>query len=191
VFANDLNVNALALDLSQSKTNRLEGLLSGHIVVTDANSKSWQSWDGYGSAELRDGLLWNIPVFGFMSSILNSVSPASATAAPPKQCQLHHDQGVARSDNLVIDTLTMRLQYTGTVDLQQNVDAYVTAQLLRNTWGVGALFSTVLWPVSKIFECHVTGLVSAPKVTPVIFHPFRAIEGTAPAPDTSAPPKSP
>jgi hypothetical protein len=79
----------------------------------------------------------------------------------------------------------MRLQYSGTVDLQQNVNARVTAQLLRNAPLVGSLVSTILWPVSKIFECQVTGQLQDPKVAPVwipspvadVLHPIRSLKG--------------
>jgi len=75
------------------------------------------------------------------------------------------------------------------VDLAQNVNARVTAQLLRNAPVVGSVVSTVLWPVSKIFECQVTGDLGHPKITPLWLpapvsnmllmplHPLRSIEG--------------
>jgi hypothetical protein len=84
------------------------------------------------------------------------------------------------------------------LDLQQKVDARVTAQLLRNLPVVGSVVSLVLSPVSKIFECHVTGQLGAPVVTPVYIpnfipkillvplHPFRSLEELF-SPPTSAP----
>ena len=192
VYATNLNVNLLACGLTESKTNRLEGLLSGHVAVTDANSKSWQSWDGYGSAELRDGLLWNIPLFGFFSPMLNSFTPGLGNSRATHATMSYvMTNGVARTDSLVIDTLTMRLQYAGTVDLQQNVNAHVTAQLLRHTWGVGAVVSTMLWPISKMFECRVTGLISDPKVTPVLLSPFRYTGGASATSTNSSMSKAP
>ena len=86
-------------------------------------------------------------------------------------------------------------EYSGTVDLQQRVNAYVTAMLMRNTWGIGPIISTVLWPVSKIFECRVNGVISDPKVTPVLFpfskyllapfHPIRSMEELFSSPENS------
>jgi hypothetical protein len=88
---------------------------------------------------------------------------------------------------LQISTLTMRLQYVGTVDLEQSVDARVTAQLLRNAPVIGSVVSTVLWPVSKIFECQVHGKVSEPQVTPIyipgvkyLLNPMRTLEEILP-----------
>ena len=83
----------------------------------------------------------------------------------------------------------------GTVDLEQNVRARVTAQLLRNTPMVGSLVSTVLWPVSKAFEYEVTGTLGEPKATPIYtpvklllapLHPIRSVEEIF-SPGTNAP----
>jgi hypothetical protein len=70
------------------------------------------------------------------------------------------------------------------VDLEQRVDARVTAQLLKTMPVLGSLVSTLLWPVSKIFECRVTGTLGQPKPTPIYvpklllvpLHPIRSME---------------
>jgi len=80
VALTNVNVHQLAADLSSSSTNPLEGRLTGWATVTDANSKTWRSWNGYGRAQLHDGLLWNIPIFGFASPVLNTVTPGLGTA---------------------------------------------------------------------------------------------------------------
>lgn len=94
--------------------------------------------------------------------------------------------GVIYTDSLVVRSLTMRLDYVGTVDLQENVAARVRAQLLRNTPVVGPIVSMVLTPVSKVFECGVAGTLDQPRITPVYIpfsqvltaplHPFRTVE---------------
>lgn len=184
----NLDVRQLAYDLSDGKTNLVEGLLTCSATITDARSDTWRSWNGFGNAQLRDGMLWNVPVFGFLSPMLNTITPGlgnnRATDATTKFVMTN---GVARSDLLEIRTLTMRLQYVGTVDLDQNVNARVTAQLLRNAPVIGSVVSTVLWPVSKIFECQVDGKVSDPKVTPIyipgakyLLSPLRTLEEILP-----------
>jgi hypothetical protein len=190
VIATNIDVHRLAAGLSGSKTNKLEGLLHGWTTIESGNSKTWQSWNGYGRAQLHDGLLWNIPIFGLVSPLLNTFAPGLGNSrATDASVAFVMTNGVAHTDSLTIQTPTMRLQYVGTLDLQEHVNAYVTAQLMRNAWFVGPLVSTVLWPVSKIFECRVTGLVSDPKVSPVIFpfHPLRHFEGFFTAPVTSPP----
>lgn len=184
-----------------SPTNTLEGALSGWVEVTHANSDDWRSWNGFGAARLHDGLLWDIPVVGLASPVLDTFWPGlgnSRATEATAQCTMTN--GVIYTDSLEIRSLMMRLQYVGTVDLQENVNAKVTAQLLRNTWGVGPLMSVVLWPVSKIFECQVTGTLGDPKAKPVLLiprlliaplHPIRAVEEIFASPATNNPAAKP
>jgi len=175
----------LMADIS-THTNNLEGRLSGTLVVNKANSTDWQSWQGGGHAELKDGLIWEIPIFGIFSPILNSIAPglgnSPATAAAGTFLITN---GVVRSDDLEIRSPAMRVQYRGTVDLESRVNARVDAELLRDMWLVGPLVSTVFWPVTKLFEYKVTGSLAQPKTEPVYlipklvmmpFHPFRSLK---------------
>jgi hypothetical protein len=179
----NVNLHLLAADWAPA-TNHLEGTLSGQLVITRADSRDWRTWDGFGRANLRDGLLWDIPLFGILSPVLNTISPGLGNSrATEASAKFAITNGVIYSDSLEIRTLMMRLQYTGAVDLRENVDARVTAQLLRDTWVVGPLVSTALWPVSKLFEFHVTGTLKNPKSEPVYIpklllmplHPFRSL----------------
>ncbi|MBW8864719.1 MAG: hypothetical protein JF609_07315 [Verrucomicrobia bacterium] len=190
--ATNVDVHLLGLALAANPTNLLEGRLTGHAVVTDANYKTWRSWNGYGEAQLHNGQLWNIPIFGLASPMLNSFTPGLGNSrATDASVKFVMTNGVARSDSLEIHTLTMRLQYVGTMDLEQNANARVTAQLLRNTPVIGSVISGVLSPVSKIFECEVTGQISDPKVTPIYLpkylfmplHPIRTFEEMLPSGD--------
>jgi hypothetical protein len=194
VAVTNVNVHLLAADLSAFSTNALEGILNARAVVTDGNSKTWRSWNGYGTAQLADGLLWNIPIFGILSPVLNTVTPGLGNSrATEASAAFAMTNGVIYSDSVEIHTLTMRLHYTGSLDLEQNVDARVTAQLMRNMPVLGSLVSTVLYPVSKIFECQVNGRISDPKVTPVLFpfskyllvplHPVRSFQELFPLDD--------
>ena len=193
----DVDFHSLAVDL-WSSTNQLAGTLSGTLTVTSASTESVQSWRGFGEATLRDGLLWDIPLFGIFSPVLNSVSPGlgrnRATEATGKFTMTN---GVIFTDSLLIRLAMSRLEYVGTIDLQQNVDARVAAQMLRNTWVVGPLVSTVLWPVSKLFEYRVTGPLNNPKSEPlyvlpkllmVPLHPFRTLEEILPMGNASTNP---
>ena len=199
VSVTNVNLHSLAADLS-SPTNHLEGILAGRLVVTDADSRDWRTWTGFGQANLRDGLLWDIPIFGILSPVLNTVSPGLGNIrATDAVTKFFITNGVIYTDALEIRSTMMRLEYAGTVDLKQNVHARVTAQLLRNTWVVGPVVSTVLWPVSKLFEYKITGTLKNPKSEPVYvipklllmpLHPFRSLEEMFPAgAGTNAPPE--
>ena len=198
VNVTNANLHALALDLI-SPTNRLEGILAGQLVVTDGDSRDWRTWDGFGHAKLRDGLIWDIPIFGVLSPVLNAISPGLGNSrATDGTMKFSITNGVIYTDALDIRSTMMRLEYTGTVDLRQNVHARVIAQLLRDTWVVGPLVSTMLWPVSKLFEYQITGTLGNPKSEPVYvpkllllpLHPIRTLEELFPGggSETNAPP---
>jgi hypothetical protein len=184
VNAENVNLHALAADLSPLK-NHLEGALSGQLVVTRADSRDWQMWDGHGHADLRDGLIWDIPIFGILSPALNAVSPGlGSSRATDASAKFTITNGVIFTDSLEIRSTMARLQYVGTVDLKQNVNARVTAQPLRNLWLVGPVIGPLLTPVGKLFEYRVTGTLEDPKSEPVYIpkfllmplHPIRSFE---------------
>jgi hypothetical protein len=194
----NVDLHLLAADLS-SPSNKLEGRLSGKLFVTNASSETWRSWNGYGDAQLRNGLLWNVPIFGLVSDGLNLFAPGLGNSrATDAATTFGLTNGVIFSDQLEMHTATMRLKYAGTVDLQQNVNARVTAQLLRNTPLIGPLVSMVLSPVGKIFECQITGQLGDPKIVPLwvpapitdLLHPIRSVEKMfTPVTSTNAPAK--
>jgi hypothetical protein len=194
----NVDLHALAVDLA-SPTNRLEGALAGWLTVTRADSRDWRAWDGYGRVNLHDGLLWDIPVFGFLSPVLNAFSSGLGNSrATDAAAGFTVTNGVIYSNSLQIRSTLMRLEYTGTVDMWQNVNARVTAQLLRNTWVIGPVVSTVLWPVSKLFEYRVTGTLKNPKSEPVYvlpkllllpLHPIRTLEEILPGGGAARPPE--
>jgi hypothetical protein len=196
VTVTNVNLHQFAVDIT-TPTNRLEGTLAGTLVVTNSDTRTLDSWNGYGDVKLHDGLLWDIPVFGILSPVLNTVS-AGLGNSRATEATAHYTitNGVIFSDSLEIRSTMMRLSYTGTVDMQQKVNARVTAHLLRDVWVVGPLVSTVLWPVSKIFECKVTGNLDNPQPSPIFFpkillaplHPIRSLEVLfSPATSTNAP----
>ncbi len=175
-------------------TNRLEGKLSGALLVTNANTANLQTWNGRGDLNLRDGLIWEIPIFGIFSDVLNGMVPGlGSSRASAGTCTFVITNGIIRSDDLDIRSTGMRLQYRGTLDFQGQVRARVEAGLLRDMWLVGPVVSTVLWPVTKLFEYKVTGSLGDPKAEPVYlipkvmllpfqlpFHPLRTLRGLFP-----------
>ena len=188
------------------KTNRLEGRLNGSLAVTRANTVDMRTWNGRGNLNLRDGLIWDIPIFGIFSDVLNGMVPGlGSSRASAGACTFIITNGIVRSDDLDIRSTGMRLQYRGTLDFQGQVNARVEAGLLRDMWLVGPVFSTVLWPVTKGFEYKVTGSLGDPKAEPLYlipkvmllpfqfpFHPLRTLKGLFPedigSSRTNAPP---
>lgn len=192
--ATDASLHLLAKDLSGGKTNKLEGLLTARLEVTHANSSDWHSWQGAGRVELRDGLIWDIPIFGVFSPVLDTVMPGlGSSRARQGSATFIITNGVIDSEDLKIETLMARLRYHGTIDLSGAVNARMEAELFRNAWVVGPVLSLALWPVSKTFEYEITGSIHQPKSNPVyipkIFffplHPVQTIKELIPETDTS------
>ncbi len=193
VGVTNVNLHLLAADLT-GPTNHLEGTLAGFILVTNASTEDWRTMSGLGQVSLRDGLLWDIPIFSILSPVLNAFSPGLGNSrATEASARFVVTNGVIYSDSLVIHSMMTRLDYVGAIDLKDaNVNAHVTAQLLRNTWVVGPLVSTVLWPVSKLFEYRVTGPLNDPRSEPIYvlpkllllpLHPIRTLQEIIPGAD--------
>jgi AsmA-like C-terminal region len=191
VGVTNANLSSLLADVS-TRTNHLEGVLGGRLVITHANTEDAHSWTGYGNARLRNGYLWEIPIFGVLSKPLDALMPGVGSS------RFSDASGKFVVTNSIIDwerlemrAPTMRLQYAGTVDFDNRVNMRVEAEPLRDAPVFGAIFSLALWPVSKLFQFHITGTLDKPESEPVYvpkvlfapLHPFRTLEDLF-APDT-------
>lgn len=180
--ATDASLKLLARDLADGQTNKLEGLLTGRLEITNANTADWETWNGAGRVALRDGLIWDIPIFGVFSPALDTIMPGlGSSRAREGSATFVLTNGVIYSDNLKVETLMARLRYWGTVNLQGVVNARMEAQLFRNAWVVGPVISLALWPVSKTFEYQISGTIHKPKSDPVfipkvLFFPLHPVE---------------
>jgi hypothetical protein len=182
-------LQSLMADLS-TRTNHLEGRLTGTLVLTRANSEDWRQTQGYGAIELRDGLIWEIPLFGIFSPALDALAPGlGSSRASAGASRFVITNGVIHSDNLEIHSPPVRLLYRGAADLQGRLDARAQALVLRDLRLFGPLVSTAFWPFTKFFEYKVTGSLDQPKTEPlnplarlmlVPLHPARALKELLP-----------
>jgi hypothetical protein len=178
------DLHELMADLGK-KTNNLHGSLDGQLTITSANSDDWRSWQGSGQVQLRDGFLWEIPIFGFFSPVLNTVIPGLGNSPiSSAEGKFDIDQSVVRTSEVELKSPALRLLYDGTVDFKGAVDAHMRAEILPDAWGVGRALSVALWPISKAFEYRITGTVYHPQSDPVYIpklllwplHPIRTLK---------------
>ncbi|MEK7686635.1 MAG: AsmA-like C-terminal region-containing protein [Verrucomicrobiota bacterium] len=184
----DTDLRLLMADLVTS-TNQLEGVLNGHLEIVSANSEDWQSWRGFGKADLRDGFLWNIPIFGIFSPLLNAISPGlGSSKASSGSATFTIVNSIIHTKDMQVRARGVRLHYDGTVDFQGNLNARMEAQLLRDTWILGRLFSLAFWPLTKLFEYKIAGTLNHPK-TDLLYipkflmlplQPFQTLKGLLP-----------
>jgi hypothetical protein len=179
----EADLHQLMRDVS-SPTNRLEGILSGDLAITKANTSDWESWNGYGNAKLHDGFLWDMPLFGIFSSALNAVIPGlGSSRVSGATATFTLTNSVIHTDDMEIRSSAMRLVYRGAIDFKGSVDARVEARLLRDAWIIGPLVSLVLSPLTKLFEYKVTGTLQEPQKEPLYIpkpltfplHPFKTL----------------
>jgi hypothetical protein len=167
VNTTNTNLRWLMADLSTQMLN-LDGRFNLDLVVTDASTEDMHSWNGFGQAQLHDGLIWDIPIFGVLSKPLDLIVPGLGHSRVAKaSANFAIVNSVIRSDDLEMRAPTMRLQYRGTADFEGKVKARVTAEPLRDTPVLGPIMNMALWPVTKMFEYKITGSLAEPKLEPV------------------------
>jgi len=192
----NVDMRPLMQDISNA-TNRLEGALAGELNITRLNSSDWKSWQGNGRMHLKQGLIWDIPVFGMFSTVLNSIVPGVGNSkAEEGSATFIITNSIIRTRNLDIRASAMRLYYTGTVDFDANVNARMEASLFRDWWLPGKVFGLALTPLTKLLEYKVTGTLGNPKSQPLYMlpkvllaplHPIKALKDLFPSEDRTNP----
>jgi len=166
------DLHALVADVS-TPTNRLEGAFSGVLSVTSGRTEDFKSWQGFGSARLTNGLLWDVPLVGIFSPVLNAIVPGiGASRARDAKANFTITNSVIRTGDLEIRSPPVRLHYDGTVDFESRVNARVEAELFRDTFLVGPLLSFITTPITKVFEYKVAGTLSRPEGEPTYVPKF-------------------
>jgi hypothetical protein len=195
MIATGINLQKLMSDVSPA-TNHLEGVFNGHLNVTYANTQDDKSWCGSGQVDLRNGLIWDIPIFGVLSPVLDSVISPGLGESRINQASANFTMtnSVLHSDDLLLRSPTVRLLYRGTVGFDMQVDATVEAEVGRDAPLVGPVVSTVFMPCGKLFETRVTGSLTNPKRAPVtlaaklispFIHPLRTLKDLLPGESSS------
>lgn len=176
----DADLGLLVSDLS-SRTNRLEGFLSGRVRIQDGFLDDPKSWKGFGNARLRNGYLWDFPLFGAFSTVLDGVSPGLGKARFSEgTATFTIADGRLTTRDLEMKAPSMSLGYVGSVGFDQQIDMVVQGSMFREVPLLGPVVSLALSPFEKLFEYRLTGTfekpVTAPAHVPSFFlFPFRPI----------------
>jgi hypothetical protein len=178
VIATNSNLTLFLNDMLE-KTNTLEGTIDCDLTITNANSKSLSTWIGYGTASMKEGFLWDIPLFSIMTPVLNSISEGMGKSKVKEGAASYYiTNAVIYTTDLELKTPTINMKYRGSIDFDANVDAQVEA-VLRNK-----PLSFITAPFTKLFEYKVDGSLGNPKLKPLYilpkllflpFKPFKAL----------------
>ena len=195
----DTQLKRLLDDIS-GHTNKIEGSLDGTLTITHANTEDTSHVNGYGRASLREGLIWEIPLFGIFSPVLDDLFPGLGSSRfNAGTCSFTITNSVIHSEDLELRARTLRLQYRGTVDFNYRLNARVEAIILRDVPVFGPALKTIFKPFTKLFEFKVTGTLSQPRKEQAFliskfilmpfelpFHPFRTLRDLFPEDMTSS-----
>jgi hypothetical protein len=185
VLATNVSAKPFLADQFPTTTNQLEGLLSGRLVITNATTLNDKSWCGYGDVSLRDGVIWDVPIFRFFSPILNGIVPGLGNSRPRHaSASFFITNSVMATRDLEVRALAMRMLFDGTVDFEGKVHGKMEAELFRDAPGFGWMISHLLWPVTKVFVYKIGGTLNHPKMDPLYvpkilmlpFHPLRTLK---------------
>ena len=189
ILVTDSDLHALMADVS-SKTNRMEGRLNGQLKITSAYTEDFGTWSGSGLADLRDGLLWDVPVFGIFSPVLNTISPGLGDSRADRgSATFTITNSVIHSQDLEIHAPMLRMMYQGAVDFKGRVDATVEAKLFREIPLIGPVVSEMLTPLTMLFRYKVTGTLEQPKteqkflltkIPMMLLNPLQTLKDMAP-----------
>ena len=159
----DVDLQRLITDLTMD-TNRLEGTLSGEINVLEGHGEETRPWKGFGNAQLRNGYLWNLPLFGMLSPAFDTVSPGLG------QARFRDGNALFNITNRSVEftrvellSPAMRLQMRGPVDFDGRLDLVLEAEPLRDVPLFGPLVNLVLSPFTKLMEYDITGTLGKPE----------------------------
>jgi hypothetical protein len=150
-----------------------EGVMNLDLEVVSARTSDLMTWNGAGRASLTNGLIWDVPVFGFLSPVLDGLAPGLGSQRFDRAtADFTITDGVIRTTNLVMDSSAVRLAYRGTLDMERNVNLRVEANAFRNVALVGPLMGLLTAPLTKLLEFRVTGTLGKPEPEPVFVPSF-------------------
>ena len=147
----------------------LSGQVDG-VLDIKAISNDWSSWNGTASATLRDGYLWELPLFGMFSPLLDRMAPGlGASKFSEGTADFKIVDSIVTSRNLELKSPLVRLQYTGDVDFDGRIsNAGVVAEALRDTWVIGPVLGPVLnlalSPIERMLKFNVSGTLNNPEM---------------------------
>ncbi len=169
----DARLEDLLQEATRGKTNVARGNFDLDLAIRSARTSDLWTWNGDGRAELRNGLLWDVPIFGFLSPVLNAVAPGLGNnRAKHAAATFTITNGVFHTRDLDIACPPAKLLYRGSIDLEQRVQAKVEGQVLTDFPAFGPLFGLLLRPLTKLMEFRVTGTLSDVEAEPVYVPKF-------------------
>lgn len=143
--------------------NDVSGTLGADASLT-GRLDDLRSIDGFGTLAITKGVLYDIPIFGGFSQVLNSIVPNLGYAVADKaRAEYRLDKGLVHIDKLDVYSAAFALIGNGSYDY---VDDKVDLNMRVNARGI---LGTALFPFSKLFEYEGKGSMHDTKWAPKVF----------------------
>ncbi len=153
-FDLDFDIRSVAFDRVMRaffKVEDVSGALSGKLAVRGVIDRL-ETLDGSGRADIRQGNILQIPIFGGLSALMSVFIPNLGYArAENAGCDFVVENGVVRWKDLALKSATFAMICSGDYNMvRDRLDADARVNM-RGPVGL------MLFPVSKLFEYHGTG----------------------------------
>jgi hypothetical protein len=146
------------------------GRLSAHLELAGAiGAGQGSSARGRGWVAIRDGHVFQIPLFGGLSDFLARLIPGMGALLRQTDVQAEFvvEDGKIRSDEILIEGDVFSLVGRGAYALDGALDFNVQVKLLRQDNWAADVFRFMTQPFSKLLEFHLGGTLAAPRWRPV------------------------
>lgn len=166
----DANFADLAAALMEESDAIYEGKLSGRLalagVVGNGNAAR-----GNGKISIRDGRVFQLPIFGGLSSMMTRVIPGLdfVLRQTDAKAEFVIADGKIHSDKIRIEGDVMSLMGRGDYYLDHRVDCFAQVKLMKEHVLVAKILRTIIYPLTKLFEFRLRGTVSEPIWYPTNF----------------------
>lgn len=167
-----VDLRHVAKEIRPGWESRNLGELSGHFALRGPLAAGWpRSIEGEGSVRIREGRLFRVPLFGFLTEWMARLIPGLDIKL--SQTEATADWRVAsgrvRAENLWVNGEWISVSARGAWDFSDELDGYAQIKLLKAESLMGKTLRAVSWPLSKLFEFRIRGSLSDPSWYPANF----------------------
>ena len=141
----------------------VSGLMKSHLQF-QGRGTDLAALRGTGTVEIADAVLWEVPLFGVFSKILDDIAPGlGVSKATNAKATFQIRDTALHTDDLQISAGAFTLEAHGKVGLEGQLDFRAQARILKAIPGIN--IATAL--ISKFFEYKVGGSLADPNYRPL------------------------
>lgn len=157
--------------LKEEEVDLYEGLLSATLAVEGLwGEGQGPSAGGEGRVRIKDGRLFEIPLFGGLTGFLTKAIPGFRLLVEQTDASAKFTirDGKLHASNARVEGAVLNVAGDGTYAFDERLDFDIRIQLLKEYTLVGKVMKWVTLPVSKLLEFDLGGTLKAPHWSPAI-----------------------